>query len=354
MPSNVAQWQVSEFNSQKNQLQDTVVNRFINKLTGGGGGEEKNMSFVASILMPFEIVKIHSPSHQLKLKRTSCQAVVDASITKNSAQDQNLIIIIEIATIHMPRMLVKDHYDPVEKKTTRACMVAFYPEFELTNSTNKRQQAPLINLLLDCSNSMKENNLLGLSKALALGMLDHLPDECLFNVIMFGSYCVPLFPYEMKKTPGSVKKAKEFVVNVSNSKAKGNTDVLNVLREYLSLGGGGGEERAQNFVLISDGHFTRPNELFAALDQRNNNAANNLRVFTCSIGNQSNNNHFLKTLSRITNASYEEFSSSLKSKWVKKCVDLIDKCKQPTAISDIQIEWQNMKPESLQAPNKIG
>lgn len=368
MPSNLAQWQVSEYASRgdSTQLQDMLVNRLINKLTNNNNNTSKQSidtnTFVASVLMPFDIVKIYSPTHELKTKRTSCQAVVDASISSSSSSStslqqsssqqsssQDLILIVEIATIHMPRMLVEDFYDPDENRTTRACMVSFYPEFEL-DSVGHREKPSTIHLLVDLSNSMKENNLIKWSRTLALCMLNHLPAECLFNVTLFGSHFEQAFPCEVKNTPANMHKAKELLRRAN--RAKGNTDVLGVLREHLSLASSWSlkQSRPQNFLLISDGHFTQPNELFATLRRSNN----LMRVFACSLGSNANS-FYMKTISRLTNASCEEFSTSLKSKWTRKCIDLVDKCKQPAAVSDIHIEWQNMRPGvSVQAPQKIG
>ena len=60
-------------------------------------------------------------------------------------------------------------------------MLTFYPEFEST-SLDK----PEIILLLDCSNSMKEGPLKQ-AKQILLLTLHHMPDECLFNVVTFGT-----------------------------------------------------------------------------------------------------------------------------------------------------------------------
>lgn len=368
MPSNLAQWQVSEFAARGTQLQDMLVNRLINKLNNNSLIQDTN-TFMASILMPFEIVKISSPTHQLKSKRTSCQAVIDASINsqqseqqlatdQSSSYNQDLIIIIEIATIHMPRMLVEDFYDPQENRTTRACMVSFYPEFELDNAmTSHREKPSIVHILVDMSNSMKENNLIKWSRTLALCMLNQLPTDCFFNVTLFGSHFEQAFPYELKNTSSNIDKAREFLRRSGNP--KGNTDVLSILREHFSLTTGNNNDdisqrlRPTNFLLISDGHFTRPNELFASL-RRSQVTGSGTRVFACSLGSNANT-FFMKTISRLTNASCEEFNTSLKSKWTRKCADLMDKCRQPAAVSDIRIEWQNMRPDiSVQAPSKIG
>ena len=149
-------------------------------------------------------------------------------------------------------------------------------------------------------------------------------------------------------------KAYEFLLNhVTNTKLRGNTDLLNVLRPYMLLGD---DKCNYNFVLVSDGHLSRPNELFQCLHSNfNTNEESNAfkRIFACSIGNVANNNHMLKMIGRVTNGSYETFDSKYQSKWKSKCLDLIDKMKQPAAVKDIKIEWQNMN-GNVQAPASIG
>jgi len=140
-----------------------------------------------------------------------------------------------------------------------------------------------------------------------------------------------------------LSKAYEFLLNhVSNTNLRGNTDLLNVLRPYMLLGD---DKCNYNFVLISDGHLSRPNELFQSLNANfsaNNDSNNFKRIFACSVGNVANNNHMLKMIARVTNGSYETFDAKYQSKWKSKCLDLIDKMKQPAAVNDIKIEWQNM------------
>lgn len=232
LPSNVSSWQVIE-NDGKQPLQTSLITKFINKLNDKQ--TVKRSSFFASVLMPFEIRSIKSPTHDFKLKKTSCQAVIelDEKIENSSeGKDDTLIIVIEIATIHIPRMLVEDFYDSQEQKLTRACMVSFYPEFEFNNNTS-RTELPVLNFLLDCSNSMKENNLIKLAKKLNILMLKHLPNECLFNITIFGTDFLELFPYPLKNTANNLHRAFEFL-SLNSKATRGSTDLLNILKEDFS------------------------------------------------------------------------------------------------------------------------
>lgn len=245
----------------------------------------------------------------------------------------------------MPRMLVEDFYDKEEDRFTRACMVSFYPEFQVINT-----EIPVLNFLLDCSNSMKENKLIDLAKKLNLLMLRHLPKECLFNVTLFGTDYEELFPYPFKNSLENVLKANEFLINKTKNH-RGATDLLNVLKQDIQLN----ELENKNYILISDGHFSRAEELLSQLNNKSNKMS---RIFACSIGNSTNNNHLLKLVSRLTNSSFDWYDAKYQSKWLEKINDLMDKVKQPPAINDIKIEWQNFNQtqnsfDYCQAPSKI-
>jgi hypothetical protein len=364
LPNSISSWQLIK--SDKEKIQDTILSRFINRLNENEN--KSNTSFIASIQMPFEIRNIDCPSHDLSIKKTSCLAICrigHKKFSSNNDHDDSLILTISIATIHMPRMFVEDYFDTITNRTSRACMVSFYPEFDTTNIKNSNNEPHIINFLFDCSNSMKENGLIEKSKIIGLLMLNkYMNASSLFNIIIFGSDYIELFPYASKYNESNLSKANEFLLNhLNNLKTRGNTDLLNVLRPYLKL-----SAKNHNFILLSDGHLTRSSELLQALNQNNStnkdfNLSSNfsLRIFTCSVGNISNNNHLLKMIARITNASYETFDSKLKSKWTEKVCDLMDKITQPVAISDIRVEWQNMIEKKdkddafsyLQSPSKI-
>jgi hypothetical protein len=329
LPSNIASWQAIDLEQEK--LQETLLTKFIKKLNSN-----QNTSFKASILMPFEIRSIKSPTHKLKIKKTACQAVCELN-TSSESLSQNLIIQIEIATIHMPRMLVEDSFD----RKTRACMVSFYPEFETNLNKN-----PIINFVLDCSNSMKDNSFKDAKKLLLL-MINNLPTSCLFNVTLFGTENRELFPFLFKNTVINIKKAIEFISSCQSN--MGNTDLNNVLIPHLFLNSNNNE--INNIILISDGHLTKVEDVISVLNGKNS----SLRLFTCSIGDSSNS-HLLKMISRSSGASFDTFDSKFQSKWKDKITDLMDKIQQPNAVSNIKIEWQNYENDSEnndQAPSRF-
>jgi hypothetical protein len=259
-------------------------------------------------------------------------------IKKSSGRDNdddNLILVINIATIHMPRMLVEDFMDPVENRLTRACMVSFYPEFDSKSvDTNSSLSPTVFNFILDCSNSMKDS-LVNLKK-LALFMLKHLSRDTLFNVTVYGTDHVSLFPYETKASEDKLKKAHEFIL-INTKKTRGSTNLLGVMREYVQLRDV--SNSIINHVLISDGHVSNQDELFQVLSPADSNVS---RVFTCDLGTgSSNNSHQLKLIARLTKASYCSFDTAYQSKWHEKVLELMDKAAQPAAVTDIKIHWQN-------------
>ncbi|RNA13259.1 poly [ADP-ribose] polymerase 4-like [Brachionus plicatilis] len=214
------------------------------------------------------------------------------------------------------------------KSTIKTKIVSFYPEFGNDDRLAK-QEKPVINFILDCSNSLSENNLIRLSKKLFLLMLNYMPKDCIFNVTIFGTDYHSLFPFPLANTSQTVKQATQFILDQAAAN-KGNTDLLNFIQKEDTL------NRSLNYVLISDGHMTRPNELIAYLAEHSKS-----RIFTCSIGNLTNNNHLLKSIANLTKSHFNFYDEKNQSKWREKIEDLMDKIEQPAALSDIRIEWQN-------------
>ncbi len=255
----------------------------------------------------------------------------------------------------MPRMFVEDYRD--EQTTSlslsansRACMVSFYPEFETLKSSS-----PSINFLIDCSNSMSGN--LDSTRRLATLMLESLPKSCQFNVTLFGSDYIELFPFVQKNSTENVKKAGDWIQSLQTNWKRGNTDLLNVIQPSLLFNEASSRKieyefsEIQNFILISDGHIARSGELVASLRDSSAKRASQVvnRVFACSVG-ASANNHMLKLVAGLTGASYDSFDGALD--WSDKVSDIMDKVCQPAAISDIQIQWQNM--EKSESYTKLG
>ena len=133
----------------------------------------------------------------------------------------------------------------------------------------------------------------------------------------------------------------------------GNTDLLSALNQYMILDSNGGSTTMmENFIVISDGYFSRQDELYPQLVDYFG-VKSNGRLFTCGLG-KSSNVAALKSLARATNGSCEIFDPALRARWNERVLDLLDKTRQPHAVSNVAIEWQNfVDGESLQAPRKI-
>ena len=197
LPGNVTSWQM--LHADKEVLQESVLTRFINKLSNPNNVSSKvNNSFEASIVMPFEIRSIKSPTHKFHIKKTQTQAVCQLINNPKQSEDNTLILIVNIATIHMPRMFVEDFCDEKTGEETRACMVSFYPEFECQSAAASQSalESTQFCFLIDCSNSMLENNLVYMAKKLAFLILKSLKVNTVkFNLILFGTDFVELFPF---------------------------------------------------------------------------------------------------------------------------------------------------------------
>ena len=193
LPNSLSAWQTIASGHKKQQ--ETLESKLINK--------NKTTSFKASITMPSLINSIVSSTHDIKIKKTDCHAVLEVNdLTDFNIKSSSLILFINICSVHVPRMYVEDFYDeesayPVQN-SSRACMVTLYPEFDSTISQN-----PHFIFLVDCSNSMRNKQ--GLAKNLIKLMLNYLPKKGLFNIVLFGSDHVELFPFVLKNCPQNIK-----------------------------------------------------------------------------------------------------------------------------------------------------
>lgn len=68
--------------------------------------------------------------------------------------------------------------------SNQACMLAFYPEFDSTTLRNSE-----VIFLVDQSNSMYQSEAIVTARQILLLFLRELPNESLFNIILFGSGC---------------------------------------------------------------------------------------------------------------------------------------------------------------------
>ncbi|XP_041462876.1 protein mono-ADP-ribosyltransferase PARP4-like isoform X7 [Lytechinus variegatus] len=292
-----------------------------------------SFSLAVSVEMATDITAIQSTTHPLKIKQTATKAVITLPDDCKSL-GEGFQLLVGVTDIHRPRMWVEQH---PENKDSQACMVTFYPDFEASSV-----EKPEIVLLLDCSNSMKGEPLKQAKKILLL-TLHHMADDCIFNVVTFGTGFEELFAGSQAKTESSVQAATSFINQACAT--QGNTDAWRPLQSYFLLR----SEGLQNLFLVSDGHINNEQSTLDAISQNTHS-----RIFTFGISSSSNR-HLLKGMARVGRGAFEFFDNNAKSKWESKVKAQLSKAKQPS-VSSLEVQWKqhdNDPPTPVQAPRQL-
>ncbi|GFR66346.1 poly [ADP-ribose] polymerase [Elysia marginata] len=295
-----------------------------------------NTSVHVAVEMPFDIRTLHCPTHKVKVKQTASKAYVE--LAGHQEFGSGFLLLIGLAEIHVPRMWVEQH---PSKSDHQACMLTFYPEFEL----EEVMEGEII-ILLDMSNSMKGTQIL----KLALLVLQNIPQGFKFNVIRFGSDYEELFPSPKLKADETIAQAREFVE--SSSMSLGSTDVRSALRPFYLLppGNESGTDLPRNVFLLSDGHLVEERLLLEEAARH----YMHTRIFTFGVS-PTCNSHTLRALSRVSAGAFEYFDPKTKSKWHPKVKSQITKAMQP-GLTSVSVEWRQYDdnlPPPAQAPRQI-
>ncbi|XP_063954630.1 protein mono-ADP-ribosyltransferase PARP4-like isoform X5 [Lytechinus pictus] len=292
-----------------------------------------SFSLAVSVEMAADITSIQSTTHPLKIKQTATKAVITLPDDCKSL-GEGFQLLVGVTDIHRPRMWVEQH---PENKDSQACMVTFYPDFEASSV-----EKPEIILLIDCSNSMKGEPLKQAKKILLL-TLHHMTDDCIFNVVTFGTGFEELFASSQAKTESTVQAATVFINQACAT--QGNTDAWRPLQSYFLLR----SEGLQNLFLVSDGHINNEQSTLDAISQNTHS-----RIFTFGISSSSNR-HLLKGMARVGRGAFEFFDNNAKSKWESKVKAQLSKAKQPS-VSSLDVQWKqhdNDPPTPVQAPRQL-
>ncbi|XP_067842203.1 protein mono-ADP-ribosyltransferase PARP4 isoform X2 [Heptranchias perlo] len=305
------------------ETQECLEKIYVKEQEPAGG-----LSINLSVEMPYEIKEISSPTHNIKIKRTDCTAVV--SVEQNSCLGTGFQLLILLAEIHAPRMWVENN----PEKDSQACMLAFYPEFDVGTLSDCEAI-----ICLDCSYSMR-----GLAfeqaKKVALLILKYLPTTCRFNVITFGTGYKELFRCsQQRNSEDAVNTAYDFILSVQ--KPMGNTDFW---RPLLSLNLLAPSKRIRNVLLISDGHIQ--NEALTLKTVHQN--VKHTRIFTCGVGSTANR-HMLRILAQYGGGAHEVFDKNTRFSWKAKVLSQVDRVTQP-GCNSISVKWQRF---SLNAQDPV-
>ncbi|XP_067889798.1 protein mono-ADP-ribosyltransferase PARP4 isoform X3 [Heterodontus francisci] len=298
------------------------------------GQEPAGLSLNLSLEMPYEIKEISSPTHSIKIKRTDCTAVI--SVEQNSCLGNGFQLLILLAEIHAPRMWVENN----PEKDSQACMLAFYPEFDVGTLSDCEAI-----ICLDCSFSMR-GLVLEQAKKVALLILRYLPTTCRFNVITFGTDYKELFCCsQQRNSEDAANAACNFILSVQ--KPMGNTDFW---RPLLSLNLLAPSKRIRNVLLISDGHIQ--NEALTLKTVHQN--VKHTRIFTFGVGSTANR-HTLRLLAQYGGGAYETFDKNTRFSWKAKVLSQVDRVTQP-GCNSISVKWEQFSLNAsgpVQAPAQI-
>ncbi|XP_060091291.1 protein mono-ADP-ribosyltransferase PARP4 [Heteronotia binoei] len=330
LPAAVAPWQQDK--ALNENTQDTVTKVAVKQIGTKPGG----FSLEMSVEMPFKIDYIDSWTHQLKIKKTDCKAVICTA--KDSSLDvTGFAMEIGIGDAHLPRMWIEKHPD----KETEACMLVFQPQFAALYEPSS--SCGEIIICLDCSNSMAGPEMQQ-AKQIALCALNSCHGAPRLSVIKFGTSFVH-FPFNPEKCTTDLTALEEFVLSATPS--MGNTDLWKTLH-YLSLLCPSKAKR--NILLISDGHIE--NEAMTLQTVKEN--AQHTRIFTCGVGYAANR-HMLRSLSQYGAGAFEYFDMKSKYNWERKIQCQTSRMYSP-GCSAVSVKWQQfdvIKPELMYTPAQI-
>ncbi|CAF3916857.1 unnamed protein product [Rotaria sordida] len=348
LPAKMASWQSKQAVETKDQSTVQSIDIIDEKV---------EFSFKASIRMPYEILKLFSPTHRLRRKVTDCIGMVE--LIDNVLLDRDFVLSITLKSANLPRVSnetwsLNDDSETITSNNhnSEACLLTFYPRFETQTISN--QQIEMI-FIVDVSNSMDGSHVQQ-AKQLAHLFLTNLKTDdknTYFNVISFGSDNDECFPISMPITKENVDKAKHFVLH--SLVHRGNTNLFAVLHRYSLLPSISSSKLGRQFILLSDGHIHDLESILSLLG--NHSTMHCDRIFACSIGNVANK-HSLKQLARGAQGGglVTIFDSNYRSRWKTKVLNILEHVRQP-CVTNISIEWDGRIDEeqkfNMQAPKMI-
>uniref|UniRef100_A0A3Q3BIU5 Poly [ADP-ribose] polymerase n=1 Tax=Kryptolebias marmoratus TaxID=37003 RepID=A0A3Q3BIU5_KRYMA len=329
LPGSVAPWQESATLKQTTQV--TVQKVCVTD----DAANTREFTLDMSVEMPNQISELRCVTHQVKMKRTDCKAVVSVLPGQAMGPD-GFQLSISLSEVHLPRMWVEKHPD----KESQACMLVFYPDFELDSGSG----ADEVVLLLDTSESMRGGESLRLAQRIALQVLRKLPASTRINVVLFGTDHAEAF---LKAQPlADVRQAAESFIKRC-SPAGGSTELWRPLRALGLLPPSRG---VRNLLLLSDGHIQN-----AALTlQLLRDDSEHSRLFTCGLSPTANR-HMLRALAQAGGGAYEFFDTKTKHNWAEKVVRQVKRMSSPCC-SSVSVKWQQFNPTApppVQAPRQL-
>ncbi|XP_060909550.1 protein mono-ADP-ribosyltransferase PARP4 isoform X2 [Labrus mixtus] len=328
LPGSVAPWQESAALNQTTQV--TVEKVCVTD----DAANKREFTLDMSIEMPNEIKKLTCLTHQVKIKRTDCKAVVSV-LPDEVMSPEGFHLLVTLSEVHLPRMWVEKHPD----KDSQACMLVFYPDFDVDSCSESDE----VVLLIDTSESMKGESL-RMAQKIALQALKHLDNKLRLNVILFGTDHSEIF-----LTPQPLVKARPEARSFIKcfSPVGGSTELWRPLRALSLLPPSRG---VRNLLLLSDGHIQNAEVTLRLLREN----AQHSRLFTCGLSPTANR-HMLRALAQAGGGAFEFFDTKTKHNWAEKVARQLKRMASP-GCSSVSVKWQQFNPTAtspVQAPKQL-
>uniref|UniRef100_A0A673BJM8 Poly [ADP-ribose] polymerase n=1 Tax=Sphaeramia orbicularis TaxID=375764 RepID=A0A673BJM8_9TELE len=326
LPGSVAPWQEREALNQTTQKiihkKKKTLHMFMYHLSFFSLRE---FTLDMSIDMPNNITSLQCITHKVKMKRTDCKAVVSV-LPGEVMGPEGFQLSITLSKVHLPRMWVEKHPD----KDSQACMLVFYPDFEVPSGSSSDE----VVLLLDASESMRGESL-STARRIALQVLKILDHNLRFlsSFLLF----VSLFP------PTSQPPFPDSIFIKISPIAGGSTELWRPLRALSLLPPSRG---IRNLLLLSDGHIQNT-ELTLQLLRDN---TQHSRLFTCGLSPTANR-HMLRAMACAGGGAYEFFDAKTKHNWAEQ----VKRMSSP-GCSSVSVKWQQFNPTApppVQAPKQL-
>ncbi|XP_036396735.1 protein mono-ADP-ribosyltransferase PARP4 [Megalops cyprinoides] len=337
LPGSVAPWQQSKALNQRTQV--SVEKVCVNELQ-----EEGVFTLDMSIEMPYEILNLHCVTHQVKIKKTECKAVV-STLPGQTLGPDGFQLSFTLSQVHLPRMWVENHPD----KDSQACMLVFYPHFDANcaagsgDGDGDKDGGEEVVILLDTSESMRGIPMQD-ARRIALHVLKTLDPKVRVNIISFGTDYKELFLFSQ---PFSKAHQPATSFAMTSPPMGGSTDLWRPLHSLSLLPP---SRTIRNLLLISDGHI-QSEALTLRLIREN---AQHSRVFTCGISPTANR-HMLRALAQAGGGAYEFFDTKMKHTWMGKVLSQVKRMSAP-GCSSVSVKWQQFNlgaSPPVQAPAQL-
>ncbi|RHZ61188.1 hypothetical protein Glove_349g88 [Diversispora epigaea] len=279
------------------------------------------------------ITSIESSSHLITTelniggdnKVAKIQLAEDVSYLK-----KDFVLVAKSKDLDKPRAFLEYNL----RTETNCMMLTMVPYLASTKST----PTELI-FIIDRSGSMSGDPMNKAKEALEL-ILRSLPEDCVFNVVSFGSEFTSLFPESKPYTEETFKTALDHVKSMDAS--YGGTKIFSVLEWVLQTS----QDKKKEYIdfptaafVLTDGQVYNVDQIVELISNSLSKRNDQLRLFSLGIGNSVSHN-LVESISRA-GKGYAQFVTT-KERMDKKIIGMLKNAVNPP-IKDYKITWIDEK-----------